>query len=157
MAEKSIAASWLLSSANCVASIGRTVGRVGPQSTPSKAINDFDAAKCDTPTPLQIAVIYKLRWEIELFFRWIKQHLRLRGFFATTPNGVAIQIWTALCAYLLVAITKHQLELPGGLHQILQVISISALEKVTLHQLFGKYDTMKEAPDAHIQFEINGY
>ena len=106
---------------------------------------------------LTIAAIYKRRWEIELFFRWIKQHLRLRGFFSTSPNGVAVQIWTALCAYLLVAIAKQRLNLPGSLHQILQVISISALEKVPLHQLFEKNDTTKEAFDTPIQLEINGF
>jgi len=71
---------------------------------------------------LTVAAIYKRRREIDLFSRWIKQHLRLHGFFATTPNGVAIQIWTALCAYRLVAITKQRLGLSGSLHQILQVI-----------------------------------
>src|SRR5690606_21724144 len=70
---------------------------------------------------LIIAAIYKRRWEIERFFRWINQHLRLRGFFANSPNGVPVQIWTALCAYLLVAIAKPRLNLPGSLHQILQV------------------------------------
>lgn len=106
---------------------------------------------------LIIAAIYKRRWEIELFFRWIKQHLRLRGFFSTSPNGVAVQIWTALCAYLLVAIAKQRLNLPGSLHQILQVISISALEKVPLHQLFEKHDTTKARFNTPIQLEINGF
>lgn len=106
---------------------------------------------------LIVAAIYKRRWEIELFFRWIKQHLRLRGFFSTCPNGVAVQIWTALCAYLLVAIAKQRLNLPGSLHQILQVISVSALEKVPLHQLFEKNDTRNEAFDTPIQLEINGF
>ena len=106
---------------------------------------------------LTIAAIYKRRWEIELFFRWIKQHLRLRGFFSTSPNGVAVQIWTALCAYLLVAIAKQRLSPPASLHQILQVISISALEKVPLHQLFEKNDTTKETFNTPIQLEINGF
>lgn len=106
---------------------------------------------------LVVAAIYKRRWEIELFFRWIKQHLRLRGFFSTNPNGVAVQVWSAICAYLLVAIAKHRLELPGSLHQILQVISISALEKIPLHQLFEKNDTTEQPPDTDIQLEINGF
>jgi hypothetical protein len=89
-----------------------------------------------------------------LFFRWIKQHLRLRGFFSTHPNGVAVQVWSAICAYLLVA---HRLELPGSLHQTLQIISISALEKIPLHQLFEKNDTTKEIFDIGIQLEINGF
>jgi hypothetical protein len=106
---------------------------------------------------LVVAAIYKRRWEIELFFRWIKQHLRLRGFFSANPNGVAVQVWSAICAYLLVAIAKHRLELPVSLHQILQIISISALEKIPLHQLFEKNDTTNEALDTGIQLEINGF
>ena len=106
---------------------------------------------------LVVAAVYKRRWEIELFFRWIKQHLRLRGFFSTNRNGVGVQIWSALCAYLLVAIAKQRLELPGSLHQILQVISISTFEKVPLHQLFEKNDTTNEAFDTGIHLEINGF
>jgi len=106
---------------------------------------------------LVVAAIYKRRWEIELFFRWIKQHLRLRGFFSTNPNGVAVQVWSAICAYLLVAIAKHRLELPGSLHQTLQIISISALERIPLHQLFAKNDTTNESRDAGIHLEINGF
>ena len=106
---------------------------------------------------LVVADIYKRRWEIELFFRWIKQHLRLRGFFSNSHNGVAVQIWSALCAYLLVAIAKQRLALPGSLHQTLQVISISALEKVPLYQLFEKNDTTNTPFDTGIQLEINGF
>jgi len=73
---------------------------------------------------LTIAAIYRRRWEIELFFRWIKQHLRLRGFFANNPNGVSVQIWAAICSYLLVAITKREMALPASLHQVLQIVSL---------------------------------
>jgi hypothetical protein len=102
-------------------------------------------------------VPYEHRWKIELFFRWIKQHLRLRGFFSTDPNGVRVQIWTALCAYLLVAITKRENALPGNLHQVLQVISITALEKIPLPELFANIDTTNDASDPGIQMEINGF
>ena len=106
---------------------------------------------------LTVALIYKHRWKIELFFRWIKQHLRLRGFFSTDPNGVRVQIWTALCAYLLVAIAKRENALPGSLHQVLQVISIAALEKIPLPELFAKLDTTNDPFDTDIQMEINGF
>jgi hypothetical protein len=106
---------------------------------------------------LVVAAIYKRRWEIELFFRWIKQHLRLRGFFSNSPNGVAVQVWSAICAYLLVAIARNRLELTASLHQVLQIISISALEKLPLHQLFEKNDTTSEPLDTGIQLEINGF
>ena len=106
---------------------------------------------------LTVAAIYKRRWEIELFFRWIKQHLRLRGFFSNNRNGVAVQIWTALCAYLLVAIAHKQLALPGSLHRTLQIISISALEKVSLHELVMTNDTRIDPIDIPIQLELNGF
>lgn len=106
---------------------------------------------------LVIAAIYRRRWEIELFFRWIKQHLRLRGFFSTKPNGVAVQIWSAICAYLLVAIAKREMALPGSLHQVLQIVSISALEKIPLPELFTKDDTTEPTIDTPIQMEINEF
>jgi hypothetical protein len=106
---------------------------------------------------LIVAAIYKRRWEIELFFRWIKQHLRLRGFFSNNRNGVAVQIWTALCAYLLVAIAHRQLALPGSLHRTLQIISISALEKLPMHQLVAEIDTSNGLVDTPIQLELSGF
>lgn len=106
---------------------------------------------------LVIAAIYRRRWEIELFFRWIKQHLRLRGFFSTNSNGVAVQIWSAISAYLLVAIAKREMALPGSLHQVLQIVSISALEKVPLPELFMKDNTTPSDIDTLIQLEINGF
>jgi hypothetical protein len=106
---------------------------------------------------LLVAQIYRRRWAIELFFRWIKQHLRLRGFFSTDPNGVRVQIWTALCAYLLVSVAKRENALPGSLHQVLQVISIAALEKIPLPELFTQFDTTNNTFDTGIQLEINGF
>ena len=107
--------------------------------------------------PLTIAAIYRRRWQIELFFRWIKQHLKLRGFFSNDPNGVRIQIWSAISAYLLVAIAKRENALPQSLHQILQVVSLSCLEKVPLAELFAKFDTTNTPLDIPIQLEINGF
>jgi hypothetical protein len=106
---------------------------------------------------LTIAAIYRERWQIELFFRWIKQHLRLRGFFSTHPNGVRVQVWSAISAYLLVAIAKREYALPGSLHQILQIVSISALEKIPLPELFMRYHTTETQFDIPFQLEINGF
>ena len=106
---------------------------------------------------LTIAAIYRKRWQIELFFRWIKQHLRLRGFFSNDPNGVRVQVWTAICAYLLVAIAKKENALRQSLHQVLQIVSLSCLEKVPLVELFAKHDTTNESLDIPIQLEINGF
>lgn len=80
--------------------------------------------------------LYRRRWQVELFFRWIKQHLRLRSFFANSPNGVRVQIWSALCAHLLVAIARkrHQLN-DASLYQILQIVSVCIWEKAPLNEL----------------------
>lgn len=84
-----------------------------------------------------IAELYRRRWAVELFFKWVKGHLRLRGFLGRTENAVRLQVWSAICAYLLVAIAKKQWDLPQSLHQILQVISVSAFETVPLSELFA--------------------
>ena len=104
---------------------------------------------------LVIALIYRRRWAIELFFRWLKQHLRLRGFFSTSPNGVRVQIWTALSAYLLVAIAKQRKHLPPSLWEILQVVSISAMEQIPLEELLTNIYTSNEHLNIPKQLEIN--
>jgi len=73
--------------------------------------------------PLTVAEIYRCRWQIELFFKWIKQHLRIKRFFGTSPNSVKVQVWIAVAVYLLVAILKKQLHLKQSLHTILQILS----------------------------------
>lgn len=84
-----------------------------------------------------LSLLYRRRWQVELFFRWVKQHLRLRHFLGRSPNAVRSQVWAAICAYLLVAIAKKELQLPQSLHQILQVISVSAFEPIPLPELFS--------------------
>jgi hypothetical protein len=79
-----------------------------------------------------IPALYKLRWQIELFFKWIKQHLRIKAFFGTTPNAVKTQVWIAISTYVLVAILKKRLNLDLSLYTILQVLSVSIFEKVPL-------------------------
>jgi len=92
--------------------------------------NDF------TLPALTICELYKRRWQVELFFKWIKQHLRIRRFLGRSVNAIQCQIWTAVCAYLLVAIAKKRLQIDQSLYQILQIVSVSALEQVPLEQLF---------------------
>jgi len=84
---------------------------------------------------LTIATLYRLRWRIELFFRWIKGHLRIKHYYGTSPNAVKTQIWIAVCVYLMVAIIHKQLELPGTLHRTLQLLSVHPFEKTPLHEL----------------------
>ena len=104
---------------------------------------------------LLIALIYRRRWAIELFFRWIKQHLRLHGFFSHSPNGVRVQIWTALCTCLLVAIAKQHYHLAPSMYAILQIVSASSFEQIPLPELFMKHDTRHGLIDNHNQLELN--
>lgn len=85
---------------------------------------------------LLIAQLYKERWKIELFFKWIKQHLRIKSFYGTSQNAVYCQIWIAICMYLLVAILKKRLKLEHSLYTLLQVFSLTLFEKVTINELF---------------------
>lgn len=94
---------------------------------------------------LTVCQLYKLRWQIELFFKWIKQHLRIKSFFGTSVNAVKTQVWVAISVYVLVAIIKKELKLERSLHEILQIISILLFEKSTLKQaLTGNYCNLKE-------------
>lgn len=80
-------------------------------------------------SPLTIARLYRERWQVELFFRWLKQHLRIKAFYGTSENAVKTQIWTAIAVYVLVAIVKKQLGLEKSLYTILQILSLSLFEK----------------------------
>jgi uncharacterized protein (UPF0248 family) len=84
-----------------------------------------------------IADLYRHRWQIELFFKWIKQHLRIKAFFGTSENAVKTQIWIAVCGYLLVAIMKKRAALAPDLHTILQVLSVSIFEKMPVDSAFA--------------------
>jgi hypothetical protein len=102
--------------------------------------NDFDLPA------LTIAQLYKARWQIELFFKWIKQHLRIKAFFGTSQNAVKTQIWIAVSTYLLVAIIKKELRLPQSLYTILQVLSVSIFEKTPVLQAFSQRDYTNQNP-----------
>jgi len=84
---------------------------------------------------LVVAQLYKSRWTVEIFFKWIKQHLRILRFFGESPNAVKTQVWIAVCAYTLVAIIRKELGLTESLHKILQVLSVNVFEKVPISQL----------------------
>ena len=83
---------------------------------------------------LTIAQIYKSRWQVELFFKWIKQHLRIKAFFGTSENAVKTQIWIAVSVYVLVAIVRKRLGLEASLYQILQILSLTLFERVPILQ-----------------------
>jgi hypothetical protein len=84
--------------------------------------------------PLTICALYKCRWQVELFFKWIKQHLRIKRFYGTSENAVRTQIWIAISVYVLVAIIKKQLNLDVSLHTLLQILSVTLFEKLPLQQ-----------------------
>jgi IS4 transposase len=103
----------------------------------------FDYATNNFSIPaLSIADLYRCRWQVELFFKWIKQHLRIKSFYGTSVNAVKTQIWIAISVYVLVAILKKQLNLKYSLHEILQVLSLTLFEKRPILELFSESDIM---------------
>jgi hypothetical protein len=96
---------------------------------------------------LIVARLYKLRWRVELFFRWIKQNLRIKHFYGNSPNAVKSQIWIAVTVYLLVAILHKELKLPGSLHRTMQILSVHPFEKVPINQLLADDDAESNAID----------
>lgn len=89
---------------------------------------------------MTIAELYRNRWKVELFFKWIKQHLRIKSFYGTSQNAVKIQVWIAICTYLAVAIMKKQLKIEMSLYTILQILSVSLFEKIPVYQLLTGTD-----------------
>ena len=87
-----------------------------------------------------IAQLYRCRWQVELFFKWIKQHLRIKAFYGTTPNALKTQIWTAISVYLLVAIVKKRLNVNASLYRILQIVSVTVFEKTPLLKALSALD-----------------
>jgi len=102
---------------------------------------------------LQIAELYRCRWQIELFFKWIKQHLRIKAFFGTSQNAVKTQIWIAISVYILVAIVKKQLGIDRSLYSILQILSVTLFEKRPILQVLSDTEliTQNQQPD----FQLN--
>jgi hypothetical protein len=97
---------------------------------------------------LTIAQIYKSRWQVELFFKWIKQHLRIKAFYGTSENAVKTQIWIAVSVYVLVAIVRKRLGIKASLYQILQILSVTLFEKTPILQAF-------QAPDSQDDLSVN--
>ena len=102
---------------------------------------------------LVIAELYRKRWQVELFFKWIKQHLRIRGFYGRSENAVRCQIWSAICTYLMVAVAKKHLQIRKSLNEILQIVSVSIFEQVPLAELLATEPRVlgQEVSDSHFQ------
>jgi transposase len=103
---------------------------------------------------LTIAHLYRARWQVELFFRWIKQHLRIRAFYGTSENAVKTQVWVAIAVYVLVAILKKQLQLDLSLYKILQILSVTIFEKSPILQAFLNFDAPLPTYDSCIQLNL---
>ena len=96
---------------------------------------------------LTIARIYKCRWQVELFFKWIKQHLRIKAFFGVSENAVKTQIWIAVSVYVLVAIVRKRLRLEASLYQILQILSLTLFEKTPILRALQPSDSQDDLCD----------
>ena len=104
-----------------------------------------------TLSALTICALYKQRWQVELFFKWIKQHLRIKAFFGTTENAVKTQIWTAIATYVLIAIVKKRLRLDHSLYEILRVLDLNMFETTPISALLGKLQDGPEIGQDPIQ------
>lgn len=100
-----------------------------------------------------VAAVYKQRWQVELFFKWIKQHLRIKSFIGTSVNAVKSQIWVALCIYLLVAITKKKLSIQCSLYTFLQILEVNLFEKKPISLLVA--EALKRNPGSHDDNQLN--
>jgi hypothetical protein len=146
----------------------QTIRLTGPKSSrrypaPLRRIHYFDAEK-DLRlifltnnfqlAPLTIADLCRARWQVELFFRWIKQHLHIRAFYGTSENAVKTQVWIAITVYVLVAILKKQLQLDLSLYKILQILSVTIFEKTPISLAFSHYNDRISEPDPYIQLNL---
>ncbi len=103
---------------------------------------------------LTVAELYRSRWQVELFFKWIKQHLRIKAFYGTSPNAVRTQIWTAVTAYVLVAVVRKRLGLELDLYTLLQILSVYVFQKVPLPQLLTGAAYTLDSPDIRNQLSL---
>ncbi len=100
-----------------------------------------------------IAELYRKRWQVELFFKWIKQHLRLRSFYGRSENAVRCQVWSAICAYLMVAIIRKQLKIQKSLNEILQIVSVNIFEQIPLQELLATKLSLSEQKVGDMHFQ----
>ena len=107
--------------------------------------------------PLTICALYKARWHVELFFKWIKQHLRIKRFFGTSENAVKSQIWIAVSVYVLVAIVKKRMNVDATLYTLLQIFSLTLFEKMPLQQAVTNIDYTCDRSDSGNQLNLFGY
>ena len=107
----------------------------------------------DVPAHI-IAELYRARWQVELFFKWIKQHLRIKAFYGTSENAVKIQVYIAVTTYVLIAIVRKQLQLPHELYAVLQVLSVMSIEKMPISSAFSPEVSRLLVPDRQINLDL---
>lgn len=110
--------------------------------------NNFEAKA------MEIALLYKYRWNIELFFKWIKQHLKIKVFWGESANAVKTQVWVAVCTYILVATLKEKLKISQTMNEILQILSVSVFDKTPVNQLLNKTTLHNQNPDSSNQLTL---
>ncbi|MXZ49154.1 MAG: transposase, partial [Candidatus Dadabacteria bacterium] len=103
---------------------------------------------------ITICELYRNRWHVEMFFKWIKQHLRIKSFYGTSENAVKSQVWIAVSVYVLIAIIKKRLGLEHSFHTILQVLNLTLFEKIPLNQLLTKGLVFPADPEHHNQLKL---
>jgi len=103
---------------------------------------------------LSVTELYRSRWRVELFFKWIKQHLHIKKFYGTDQNAVKTQIWTAVCTYLLVAIMRKKLNIERTMYEILQILGITILQKPTVSQVFNEMETLNNQGQFYKQLSL---
>lgn len=101
-----------------------------------------------------IALLYRKRWRVELFFKWVKQHLHVKAFLGTTPNAVKTQLWVAVIVYVLGVKLKHRYPLPQDLNEVLQVLSVTILEKTPIFELFSELRRQNVEDENHNQLQL---
>jgi len=104
--------------------------------------------------PLTIAQLYRCRWQVELFFKWIKQHLRIKAFYGTSENAIKTQIWIAISIYVLVAILKKEMHLQRNLNEILQILSVTIFENSPIHKALSEFSLCSENQDSGNQLNL---
>ena len=124
--------------------------------TPSTTSIWYFSPTTSTCQALIIAQLYRCRWQVELFFKWIKQHLRIKAFYGTTENAVKTQIWIAITVYVLVSIVKKRLNLKASLYTILQILSLTLFEKTPLDQLLKEMEQNTTMPPNTKQLNLFG-
>ena len=103
---------------------------------------------------ITIANLYRCRWQVEIFFRWIKEHLRIKSFYGTSENAVKTQIWIAVSVYVLVAIIKKRIKIDLSLYTILQIFSLTLFEKTPILQVLTSTEYKNKIASGHIQLKL---